>query len=154
MELMTDIQERAGEAASCFESKTRDSGEVFYTLKDGSPEWVSELVREAHGTDSDGSPSFLPDDWRYKWTLEALEWIRDNGDDEDGSAEFSDQAVSVYTGERIAWLGSNLQRASYCDMAAADYGHDQVKSIIDMIGWGQYAEAEEVYGLVLSSLRD
>lgn len=145
----TSVQQLAKQAYDCFEPKTRDSGEVFYTLKDGSPEWVSELVHTAHGDD------FLPDDYRYKWAMEACEWIASADDPDDGSGEFADQAVDVYTSERLKWLSSNLNRLSYCDEAAGEYGDQEPSAgIIDRIGWGQYMEAEEVYVLVLKALED
>ncbi len=52
--------------------------------------------------------------------------------------------------DRLAWLASDSSRAGYCDEAAAEFG--QSGDIVDMIALGQYAEAEEVYGLVLQAL--
>ena len=148
MSTTTNIQDRAGDAAEWFETKRRgDSEEYFTTLKDGAPEWVRELVYAAHHGWSD----FLPDDYRYKWAAEACEHICE-ADDPDDSAEFADQAVDVYTHERLKWLASNLNRPAYCDEAASEFGY--AGDIIAAIGLGQYMEASEVYGLVLDALRD
>lgn len=153
----TEIQRLAKVAAQSFEVATRDNGDEFYHITDGSPEWVTDLVHAAHGSD------FLPDDYRYKWAADACEWIAES-DDPDDVGEFADSAVDVYTGRRLAWLASNLNRPSYCDDAVADMGGysdgeygrggGERLGIIDMIGLGQYAEASEVYGLVLSFLED
>lgn len=62
------LQELAGEAARWFETKTRDNGDVFVSLKDGHPEWLQELVWHAHE-----AGAMLPDDYRYGWSYEALE---------------------------------------------------------------------------------
>ena len=61
-------QARAQEAYDCFETAARPDGETFTRVRDGSPGWVGELVREAHG-------DFLPDDWRYGCIQSALEFI-------------------------------------------------------------------------------
>src|SRR5438067_880220 len=138
------IQELARNAGSCFERGTRPDGESFTRVKDGSPEWVSELVREAHGDD------FLPDDWRYEHVHSALEFIAEAEDAEDGRAEFADSAVDVYTGGLFSWLSSNMRRQSYVDEATEEFG--PADSVADSIARGQYLEASEVYGLVLGFL--
>lgn len=145
---MTDVQDKAREAVDWFESATRgDTGkdeDRYIRTKDGTPEWVRDIVHAAHGSD------FLPDDYRYKWTMEALEYIADADDPED-SSDFADQAVDEYTGARFAWLASNLQRASYVDDAIENLGRSD-QGIIGDIGLGQYQEAGEVYGIVLDAL--
>ena len=140
------IQDLAREASEWFETRQRDNGDTFFTLKDGRPDWVQDLVHAAHGED------FLPDDYRYRWTYGALEFIADaDGDPLDDVGEFADLAVDTYTSERFAWLASNLQRAGYVDEAVEELGRPD-GGIVEMIGLGQYAEASEVYGLVCRAL--
>ena len=144
------VQTLAREAAGWFESAYRgDTGEDqdrYTRCRDGAPEWVGELVRAAHG-------DMFPDDWRYDAIASALEFVAEVDDPDDGCGEFADQTVDVYNGDRIAWLGSHGARQGYCDEAAAEFGaEDTASDIISMIGWGQYAEASEVYGLVLQAL--
>lgn len=142
---MTTVQELAQQAAECFEvAKRQDGDELFFRVKDGSPEWVTDVVRSAHG-------EFLPDDWRYRIICEAFGFIAENENAEDESAEFADTAVDVYTGQRFAWLASNLQRQGYVDDALAELGWDG-DSAADLIGLGQYQEAGEVFALVLQAL--
>jgi len=145
---LTTIQEKAQEAAQWFESASRENGDSFIRTKDGTPEWVTELIHAAHH----GFTDFLPDDYRYQWTFEALEFIAESDDPEDGQSEFADNAVSVYTPARLQWLASNLQRPGYCDEAANEFGYDGKEGIVGLIGIGQYAEASEVYGLALQAL--
>ncbi len=149
MTTTTDIRSLAKIAAQSFETRTRDNGDEFYTITDGSPEWVRDLVYAAHG-------DFLPDDYRYKLASDACEWIADSDDPYETGSEFADEAVDVYTGRRLAWLASNLNRPGYCDEAAATFGAESPSSfsIIDLIGFGQYQEASEVYGLVLNFLQN
>lgn len=147
MSTMTTMKELAAEAAPCFETATRPDGETFTKIKDGSPEWVTELVYKAHG-------DFLPDDWRSAAIRDALEFIADADDPEDVSAEFADAQVDVYTGRRFAWLSSNLQRQGYVDEGVDNLGAPEPFSVADAIGLGQYEEAGEIYSLVLQALED
>lgn len=152
------IQTLAAEAASWFETARRatgdtetgprDDGERFVRTKDGAPEWVGGLVYAAHGGD------FLPDDHRYAMIRSALDWIAENGYDEDDGAqhEFADAEVSVYTGERYAWLASNLNRQGYINQAVSDLGVEPTANVAEMIGWGWYMEAREVFESVAGSL--
>lgn len=145
------IQELAHIAYSYFENAKRSNGDEFVRTKDDTPEWIRELVHNSHG-------EFLPDDWRYKTIQSALGFIADyEGDDLDdalGDAvnEFAGGEVDVYTGARFAWLSSNLTRQNYVDDAVSEYGNDPERGIAEMVGLGQYAEAEEVFTLVRSAL--
>jgi hypothetical protein len=142
---MATIQEVAREASAWFETAIRSDGETFTRTKDGTPDWVTDLVRDAHG-------DLFPDDWRYEVISDACEFIADSDDPEDGSGEFADQAVNVYTHDRFAWLSSNLQRQGYVDEACDEFGASAELGIVERIGWGQYAEASEVFGSVLGSI--
>jgi hypothetical protein len=148
MQTMTDIYELAGEAYGQFETRARNDGENYVTLKDNAPEWLQDLVHDAHG-------DFLPDDWRYQSIRDAIGFIHDvePGDLNDGH-EFADQNVDTYTGSRFAWLASNLQRAGYCDEAAAEFGTDPEGGIVQLIGMGQYMESLEVWASVVEGLRE
>lgn len=141
-----ELHELASEAYAWFETRTREDGETFDTLKDGAPEWLRDLVYDAHG-------DFLPEDWRYTCIRAAVEWIADENDP-DESGEFVDSQVDVYTGARFAWLASNLTRQGYVDDAADEFGPDTVYAdgVSGAIGWGQYMEAQEVYSSVVSAL--
>lgn len=147
MNTETSIQDLASEAYDCFESFKRDGDETtIYKLRDGSPDWIKELVREAHG-------DFFPDDYRYEAIMNALAWIHDNDGDED-PGEFADSNVDVYTADRYRWLSSNLRRSGYCDEAASEGIVSPEADIVDRIGVGQYMELTEVYGLVYRALEE
>ena len=66
--------------------------------------------------------------------------------------EWADGNVDVYTVNRIAWLGSNLTRAGYCDEAVEELGVSDSDGITDRIGLGQYMESLEIFGSVAESL--
>ncbi len=142
------LESLAGEAYGWFETAHRgDDPEQPYTrLRDGAPEWLSDLVREAHA-------GMLPDDWKYRCISSALECIAESDDPEDAAHEWADGECDVYTSDRLAWLSSNLRRPNYCDDAVGemsiDYGQE---GIVGLIACGQYQEAREVFASVLSSL--
>lgn len=151
------VQELAGEAAACFETAERVPAvegvepETFVRVREGSPAWVGDLVREAH-RDSSGAPAMLPDDWRYRTIEAALEYIGELGlevEPQEESYDFADATVDVYNAARLEWLGSKLWRAGYCDQAR-DNGAEG--GVFELIGAGQYEEAREVYELVLEQL--
>ncbi len=143
------VEDLAREAASWFERRSRADGETFVTLKDGRPAWVQEMVYAAHG-------DFGPDDWRYDCIAAALDQIEETGDEDSG--EFADSQVDVYTGRRLQWLASSLNRVGYCDEAASEFGPPRdglgKYDIAESIGLGQFAEASEVFGSVAQSLAD
>ena len=149
---MTTFDQLAGQAYDAFERRTRDDDTGYTTLRDDAPEWVQELVREAHG-------DFLPDDWRYASIRSALSEIHDNGysgadEAREMAHEWADGNVDAYTGHRLAWLASNLNRAGYCDDAADDLGFDPSQGIIQLIGLGQYRESEEIWAAVVDALEE
>jgi hypothetical protein len=141
----------AGEALSFFERAHRESGPDYIRTRD-EPEWVHELVRRAHG-------NMFPDDWRYEAIRDALSAIEDSGaesidDLDDVDHEYADGKVDIYTGDRIAWLASHGLRADYCDEARSEGIASESASVVELIGAGQYMEAQEVFSSVVQSLRD
>jgi len=144
METVT-IETLAREASSGLEVATREDGTLFRRKRDDAPAWIENLVYHAHGR-------MLPDDWRYSCISAALCHLADDGDPDDAH-EFADGHVDIYTGRLIEWLASSLSRVVYCDEAASEFGVEP-GDIAKAIGIGQYAEAVEVYGLVVEALRE
>lgn len=145
----------AQEAYDCFEYREHSEaagGGRHAHVKEGSPEWVTDLVRTAHG-------DMMPDNWRYDAVHSALEAIADaDAEDEsdlqgsDLDHEFCDAQVDVYTSARHEWLSSNLTRSSYCDDAVDEGLASPDTDLTDRIGLGQYMEAREVLTSVVRSL--
>lgn len=143
----------AQEFAAAFETRTRDNGDSFVALKDGSPQWMVDICRAAQG-------EMMPDDYRYGMIRDAAERIAETlGDDIDADLDderdaAADSMVSVYHRERFQWLASNLARQQYCDDVCAEGLLDDTAGISNRIAAGWYAEAEEVYGLVVDALTE
>lgn len=143
---MTDTQtlpDAAGEAAFFLRFGTRPDGGEYVHTKDGTPEWVTEMIRKAHGGD------MLPDDYVYSTVREALDWIIDGGT-EDNAEEFADM-TDVYNSDLMAWLGSHAGRTSYVDEAVEEFGWPK-DGIMQAVMMGQYMERREILGHVLDYL--
>ncbi len=142
---LNTVQDVAEIAADWFETARRreSSEDTFVRVKDHAPAWITELVHDAHG-------KFLPDDWRYACIEAAIEYMRDN--DEDDAGAFADDHTDIYNGALVIWLGSNLNRGGYVDEAVSEFGFDKERGIYHAIALGQYMEASEVYGSVRTSL--
>jgi hypothetical protein len=113
----------------------------FARLRDDSPEWMRDVIREAHGTD------MLPDDWRYETIMYAAEAIAEQDDSDDDAHDFADGRVGYHSRERLEWLASHINRANYCDDAVAEglFVFGEGCGIVDLIGAGQYEEASEIF---------
>lgn len=141
------VQSLASDLYDAMVLKTRANGESFTSLKDGSPDWMQDVVRKAHG-------DFLPDDWRFaaiKHLASAVSEM-DDADDADGYGEICDGAVSVYTGALTAWLASNIIRVGYCDQAHEELG--AAANMSQALMQGQYFEYYETLTLLVSALQE
>lgn len=146
----TPLQRKASDAFACFETAFRDPQDdesSYVRVHDGSPEWVTDLVRHAHG-------DMLPDDYRYQWVMNALECIADCDDPEDAAHEWADGCTDIYTGQLLAWLSSNLRRVGYCDDAIRDGQWFADQGLVDLVSAGQYNELRETFELVWRWLED
>jgi hypothetical protein len=135
------IQKSAKEAFRALETKKRDNGDSYQAFKSGSPEWMKNLAREAHG-------DMLPDDFRYEFIAEALEAISryDDTDEARDSLE-----ADIYTHGLTRWLHSRNDRTSYVDQAIQEFG---VSSTDQALGLGQLLEKQEIFDLVVSFLEN
>lgn len=136
----------AGEAFDWFETRTRDDDTTYTTMKDGRPDWIYDAVYAAHG-------DMLPDDRIFELCWDAFGFIHDNDATEDDSGEFADQAVDVYTADRLRWLASHMSRPGLCDEAADEMGADGL-GIVERIGLGQYAEARDVFAVIFAACEE
>lgn len=144
----TSISVKAQEVYDAFELATRTDGEsTFYRIKDGSPEWIRDLARDAHGT------SIFPDDYRYEWIMDAAGAIADfePGDLYDFAHDWAENGVDVYTAGLTAWLASHLSRVGYCDQFIEELGADGLDTF-RLLSGGQYMERMEIFQGVRDAL--
>jgi hypothetical protein len=125
------------------ETAAREDGTEYTRKRQDCPEWVAELIREAH----DG---LMPDDWRYATIREAFITIAEADDLDEAGTEFADSA-DVYNSDLLAWVSSNANRGAYVDEARAEFGPP--RDFFHSLQMGQYVERAEVYASVLAGLR-
>jgi hypothetical protein len=140
---MTTVQELATQFRSHFTEDTRANGEKFWKAEYEGMEGLDELIRTAHS-------DMMPEDWKYQFIVDALEAIAESDDPDSPELE-----ADVYNSDHLRWLSSNLTRAEYVDEWVSNFGIEPSKfNLFEAIGGGQWTEREEVYWLVLSSLRE
>lgn len=140
----------ATEFYKAFEPAKRDAtGETFYRLKDGSPQWMTDAIHAAHDALAGGR---MPDDWVY----DACRGIASDLDDLepadaqsalDEMHEIADSQVDVYTSALTKWLASHSDNIALCDEACEELGSDDTDTI-KRISLGQY-HAYELIGAAL-----
>lgn len=129
--------------AEAFTVDERDNGEKFYHLRDGSPEWMTEVCRKAHG-------EMFPDDWRYQFISDAVDMLAESDDWDDCRSEIESD---IYTGQLMAWLASRTDRFEYCDQFVEEMGSEG-RDTLERISGGQWMERCEVFELVAQALAD
>ena len=136
------VNELAKEALGWFITDTRDNGEEFVKTKEGRPDWLKNLIFTAHG-------GMLPDDYRYKFIENSLQYIADQ--DEDADLDRPEIEADIYTSDLTKWLHSRNDRVCYLTEALETFG---IKDGFAALQLAQLREREEVYHSVLSSLRE
>lgn len=135
------MQALAKNALTFFETKNRDSGKKFTCQKDDSPEWVSDLVRDAHQGD-------LPNDWRYETIVEILSAISEGGDDP--------PEPEIYTRALLQWLAGGDEigpsRVDEYDRAVEEFGDSG--SLVANIQLAQHMVIGEMWASVTASLEE
>lgn len=144
------LQDAATEAAQSFTVSQRPDGTGTYIHTHHAPEWVVDMVREAHG-------DMLPDDLRYEMVRDAVDHVADQvtiGDDMDEWADDFCDCVACETTTRTAWLASHLSRIGYVDEYLQETGAAVgEEGISGLLAGGMYLERREVFASVLESLK-
>lgn len=138
------IQRLAQRYLEYFEQDSRDNGDRFYKTKADTPPEVISLIKEAHG-------DMFPDDHKYEYITDALEFISSCDDPEEPEIE-----SDPYYNDLLRWLSSDLNRTEYIDEYVQEFGLPEVGEfqIMNLISLGQWKEKEEVYWSVFKSLQE
>jgi hypothetical protein len=132
-----------------FETRKRDSGEAFASLKDGRPEWLYEAVYEAHG-------GTLPDDWVFAECRAACDAIDDGYlVDEDSVHEHADGRVDVYTRRLYQWSADMCLTDTYSEAEAEARDLCEASADTDKrIATIQYCAIRSIASRMLQASRD
>jgi len=138
-----------------FETKKRQSGEAFVTIKEDAPPWLLSAVREAH----DGA---LPNDWVFAECFAACEAIDDGAlavataidDDCEDLHHYVDGRVDPYTKDRFQWAADMCLTELFAaaEERASELCTDAMP-MADRLGAIQYAAIERVATTILEAAR-
>jgi len=146
------IQEKAAEALRYFEAKQREDGSSYWKLTDNRPDWVHDMVREAHG-------NMLPDDWKYQMIWEVLSALGEyecDPYDEFSVLEETYIMAPVYTSDLLDYHGSHAERIGRVDdlLLEASDGGGHYGMLSDLIAAAWLHECQEVWSSVVQSLEN
>jgi len=132
------IQDVALEAKKYFKCvESRDSNTIWRTV-DNPPENIIKLVKAAH-------EEYLPDDYKYRFIVEALEGLSCCRSIEDLEVT-PDSEPQMLTG----WLHSKINRLHYMTRALAESNPDDS---LKLLKTAQSIEKKEVLDLVIRQLQ-
>lgn len=142
MTTTTTFGKIATEFFNALEKRTRtdgipDSANAFYTLRDGSPEWMRDAIHAAH----DALDGRMPDDWTYSACRGVLSEIdeEDSADDvRERDGEIADRQTNDSTHRLCVWLASHVGNVALCDEALDEGLCDGSATITQRIALGQY----------------
>src|ERR1700730_15315183 len=97
MHISSTVQKLAAALSQAFQTKKRNDSNEFVSLKDGSPDWMTEVVRAAHGDK-------LPDDTVYAFIEKAADALADADEDAEPSDVILEIEPDPYTAGLTAWL--------------------------------------------------
>ena len=138
-----NVNELAKEALGWFTTDARDNGEEFVKTKEGRPDWLENLIFTAHD-------DMMPDDYRYRFIEDALQYISDQDEDAD-DLDCPEIEADSYTGDLTKWLHSRNDRVYYLTEALEEY---EINDGFQALYLAQLCERGEVYDSVLNSLRE
>jgi hypothetical protein len=92
----------------------------------------------------------MPDDYRYKFIENSLQYIADQDEDAD-DLDCPEIEADIYTSDLTKWLHSRNDRVYYLTEALEEY---EIKDGFQALQEAQLREREEVFYSVLNSLRE
>lgn len=122
----------------------RNDGSEFVKLADGSPEWMTDVVRAIHGDK-------LPGDTTYRFIERCADAIADADDSVDLQDVIAEMEPDVYTGKLTAWLAARVDHVYYMTQALEDFGGD-VKDGFALLATAQKCQIEEIGFALVSEL--
>jgi len=161
MQSFNKAKARAEEALNHFEELENEDF-LTYKQKDSAPEWVRDMCYEAHG-----SGDYLPDNYIYRWIVDALEIIRECTTEDEAEERIHELEPFPYHKNLTLWLDSNILMLTNIDpilghllvnryIRRIQYLEDAARegAIENILSFAQYLEIQEVAFTVLNFLRE
>lgn len=136
------IKNLAEQLSNAFETRARTTGEEFVCLKDGSPDWMRDVIRSAHG-------DAMPNDTIYEFCRRAAEAIAES--EEDPSDAIAEIEADVYTSRLTSWLNASPSHVDYLTQAMVQ---TEYRDGFALLSYAQYLHIQEVGGYLLAALEE
>ncbi len=147
MTTTTEVFALARLLSAALVQKTRDNGDTFYALADGSPEWMTDAIRAAHG-------DRLPDDTIYGVCKEVADALADADESQDPRDVLLDIEPDIYTSGLTAWLAAHIDHVADCDEYAEEYGEGVSVDLVNLMQGGQLVQIRRVGGALIDVLEE
>ena len=128
-------------------SDKRNNGEIFYHLKDNSPQWMTDAIFKAHN-------DRMPDDDIYSRINYILNHFVDNDDEStiDSLRETIDELEpDVYTSDLTKWLHSRVDNVYYITQALEE---SEFKDGFQLLTYAQSIYIREIAEALLSVIEE
>jgi hypothetical protein len=140
----TSIQKLAADLSKALETKKRDNGQEFVSLKDGSPEWMTQVIRSAHGDK-------LPDDTVYSFIEKAADALANASEDAEPSDVILELEPDPYTAGLTAWLHARVDHVYYLTECLEENPYDDG---FQLLAAAQQKQIHEVGYALVSALEE
>jgi hypothetical protein len=125
---------------------TRNNGESFLRLADGSPQWMSDVIYESHG-------DAFPSDTIYHWIKRSAEALANL--DYDAKEYRMRDAIGeiesdIYTSELTGWLHEDINHVCYITDALTEMG--DFRDGFQLLTFAQHMQIEEVGNDMIDAL--
>jgi len=150
---MSSLSHAAALALASLEKRTRNDGSTFYAQSSDAPNWIRDLICEAH----DGE---LPNDSRYELVRDALSSLSDHAVESEeevlDSGLISDLSLDLLphgSSELFSWFAAHGSRIASIDEALAS-GRIPDLSSYEIISEGWRVDCETMLSSIVSSLEE
>lgn len=150
---MATVVELAEEMSRAFVGATRSDGSEFRKLRDGAPEWMTDVIHAGHADGTQGG--MLPDDHRYAMVeavCDAIAELSEDAGEDEIRAAVDEIEAPIYTHELTGWLHSRADRSGYCDEAESEFG--RAEDMNQRLTLGYLQELRECGQAVLNALAE
>ena len=135
----------AEQLGAAFIRDKRTSGEEFVKLKDGSPQWMTDVIREMHDNGHK-----LPDDTVYAMIEKCADAIAEGSDPQDAISEIE---ADIYTHDLTAWLNSRNDHVEYLTEVLEEWRGD-IKDGSQLLQLAQLKQIQEVGSALIQALEE
>lgn len=142
------VQTLASELSAAFEHDKRNDGKEFTKLREGSPTWMSGVIREVHDDK-------MPDDTVYDFIERCADAIAGYSDTLAGEDAAQDAVNEIepdpYTADLTAWLNARVDHVYYLTEVLEEFGGG-IKDGFWLLSAAQQKQIQEVGYALISAL--